>query len=63
MLNLLHIEEASYEGNKKVLGEWFRMANVDPTGQQVLAWVRDQLTVGRIHGLKKFHSMDLNTFD
>ena len=63
MLDLLHIEEALYEGNEKVLGEWFRMVNVDPTGQQVLAWVGDQLTVGCIRGLKKFRSMDLNAFD
>ncbi|KAH9961769.1 hypothetical protein BC827DRAFT_1091881, partial [Russula dissimulans] len=63
MLDLLHIEEASYEGNDKVLGEWFWMTHVDPTGQQPLIWVSDQLTVGRIQGLKKFRSMDLNSFD
>jgi hypothetical protein len=48
MLDLLHIEEASYEGNDKVLGEWFRLLQVDPTGQQLLVWVGDQLTVARI---------------
>ncbi|KAH9953950.1 hypothetical protein BC827DRAFT_1158993 [Russula dissimulans] len=44
MLDLLHIEEVSYEGNDKVLGEWFRLLQVDPTGQQLLVWVGDQLT-------------------
>jgi hypothetical protein len=39
------------------------MTHVDPTGQQLLVWVSNQLTVGRIQGLKKFHSMDLNAFD
>ncbi len=63
MLDLLHIEEASYKGNDKVLGKWFQLANVDPTGQQLLVWVRDQLTVARIQGLKKFRAMDLNSFD
>ncbi|KAH9952457.1 hypothetical protein BC827DRAFT_1293535 [Russula dissimulans] len=56
MLDLLHIEEASYEGNDKVLGEWFRMT-------RPLVWVGNQLTVGHIQGLKKFRSMDLNSFD
>jgi hypothetical protein len=63
MLDLLHIKEASYEGNDKVLGEWFWMVHVDPTSQQLLVWVGDQLTVGCIQGLKKFRSMDLNSFD
>jgi len=63
MLDLLHIKEASYEGNDKVLSKWFRIAHVDPTGQQLLIWVRDQLTVGHIQGLKKFCSMDLNSFN
>jgi hypothetical protein len=63
MLNLLHIEEASYEGNDRVLEEWFCQLKFDNTGQQLLIWVGDQLMVRQIHGLKRFRSMDLNSYD
>jgi hypothetical protein len=63
MLDLLHIEETSYEGNDRVLQEWFRLLNVDPTGQQPLIWVSDQLTIGQIRGLKKFRCMDNSSWD
>lgn len=63
MLDLLHIEEALYEGNDRVLEEWFRQVKLDTTGQQLLIWIGDQLTVSGIHGLKKFHCMDLNSDD
>ncbi|KAH9965469.1 hypothetical protein BC827DRAFT_1153743 [Russula dissimulans] len=54
MLDLLHIEESSYEGNDKVLGEWFRMTRVDPTSQQLLVWY-----YGTCAGHGLVHTFDL----
>jgi hypothetical protein len=63
MLDLLHIDEVSYEGNDRVLEEWFRQLTFDAEGNQILVWAGDQLTVSRIRGLKKFRCMDLNSRD
>jgi hypothetical protein len=63
MLDLLHIDEVSYEGNDRVLEEWFRQLTFDTEGNQILVWAGDQLTVSRIRGLKKFRCMDLNSRD
>ena len=63
MLDLLHIDEVSYEGNDRVLEEWFRQLKVDATGNQLVVWAGDQLTVSRIRGLKRFRCMDLNSHD
>lgn len=63
MLDLLHIDEVSYEGNDRVLAEWFRQLQLDPKGNQMTIWVGDQLTVSRIRGLKRFRCMDLNSHD
>jgi hypothetical protein len=63
MLDLLHIDEVSYEGNDRVLEEWFRQLRLDPKGDQLVVWVGDQLTVSRIRGLKKFRCVDLNSHD
>ena len=70
MLNTVHIEEASYEGNDHVLEEWWRQLGfrseekLQELGTKwVLVWVGDQLTVARLRGLQKFHCMDLNLFD
>jgi hypothetical protein len=63
MLNLLHIDEVSYEGNDHVLEEWFRQLKLHAEGNQLAIWAGDQLTVSRIHRLKKFHCMDLNSHD
>jgi hypothetical protein len=63
MLDLLHIDEASYEGNNRVLEEWFRQVKLDSEGNQLVVWAGDQLTVSRIRGLKKFCCMDLNSLD
>ena len=63
MLDLLHIDEVSYEGNDRVLEEWFRQLKLDPKGNHLTVWVGDQLTVSRIRGLKRFRCMDLNSYD
>jgi hypothetical protein len=70
MLNTVHIEEASYEGNDRVLKEWWRQLKFDTPEKQrklgegpIIVWTGDQLTVSRIRGLQKFRSEDDNTFD
>ena len=63
MLDLLHIDEVSYEGNDRVLEEWFRQLKLTAKGDQLVLWAGDQLTVSRIRGLKRFHCMDLNSHD
>ena len=63
MLDLLHIDEVSYEGNDRVLEEWFRQLRLDPKGDHLVVWAGDQLTVSRIRGLKRFRCMDLNSHD
>ena len=63
MLDLLHVDEVSYEGNDRVLKEWFRQLKLDAKGEQLVVWAGDQLTVSRIRGLKKFRCMDLNSWD
>ena len=68
MLNTVHIEEASYEGNARILEEWFRQLNLNKLNEQMqngdrplIVWIGDQLTVSRIRGLKKFRYRDLNS--
>jgi hypothetical protein len=70
MLNTAHIEEASYEGNDRVLKKWWRQLKLDSpdkqkqTGEEkVIVWVGDQLTVSRLRGLQKFRCNDLNSFE
>ena len=67
MLNTVHIEEASYDGNDRVLQEWWRQLGITSLDQQktfstasVIPWVGDQLTVSRIRGLQRFRRDDLN---
>lgn len=60
MLDLLHIDEVSYDGNDRVLEEWFCQLRLDGKGDQLVIWAGDQLTVSRIHRLKRFRCMDLN---
>jgi hypothetical protein len=69
-LNTVHIEEASYEGNDRVLGEWWRQLQLDTADKQkqtgeekVIVWVGDQLTVSRLRGLQRFRCNDLNSFE
>ena len=70
MLNIVHIEEASYEGNDRVLSEWWHQLKLNTTDKQkqtgeekVIVWVGDQLTVSRLRGLQKFRCNDLNSFE
>ena len=70
MLNTVHIEEASYEGNDKVLKEWWRQLGVDAPEKKknmgenkLIVWAGDQLTVSRIRGLHRFRAEDLNSYD
>jgi hypothetical protein len=70
MLNTVHIEEASYEGNSQVLSEWFRQLRIDMPNKKkmialkkVLPWVGDQLTISWIHGLKNHRNQDLNSYN
>ncbi|KAH9949025.1 hypothetical protein B0H21DRAFT_804739, partial [Amylocystis lapponica] len=70
MLNTVHIEEASYEGNDRVFQEWWRQLKLDSREEQkktglerTIIWAGDQLTVSRIRGLQKFRCEDRNSFE
>ena len=69
MLNTVHIEEASYEGNDRVLKKWWRQLKVDAPKKKMMGednlivWAGDQLTVSRIRGLHRFRAEDLNSYD
>ncbi|EGN96551.1 hypothetical protein SERLA73DRAFT_58410, partial [Serpula lacrymans var. lacrymans S7.3] len=70
MLGTVHIEEASYEGNDKLLTEWFKQLGLHSDEEQcrtgmecVIPWVGDQLTIERLRGLYKFRAQDHNAFD
>lgn len=70
MLNTVQIEEASYEGNIRVLEEWERQLKFDTPEKRkklalhvVLIWIGDQLTVSRLHGIQQFRCEDLNSYE
>jgi hypothetical protein len=70
MLNTVHIEEASYEGNDRVLKEWWCQLDINTPEKQkkmgeddLIVWAGDQLTVSHIRGLHRFHAEDLNSYD
>ncbi|EMD41249.1 hypothetical protein CERSUDRAFT_42934 [Gelatoporia subvermispora B] len=70
VLDTMHIDEASYEGNDRVFKDiWHQLGLDTPEKQQhlghdcVIPWVGDQLTVSRIRGLQVFRCQDLNAFD
>lgn len=70
MLETAPIEEASYDGNDKVIAEWFRQLRLDSEIEQkrtgldrILVCCGDQLTMDRLRGLYKFRSEDFNSFD
>jgi hypothetical protein len=70
MLNTVHIEEASYEGNDRVLKEWWHQLGVASPEKKkelgednLIVWAGDQLTVSRIRGLHRFRAEDLNSYD
>ncbi|KAI0074983.1 hypothetical protein K474DRAFT_1600590 [Panus rudis PR-1116 ss-1] len=69
MLDTMHIDEASYEGNYRVLTSCWRQIGVFTLHDRIklsttaiLLWVGDQLTVARLRGLKCYRSQDLNSF-
>ncbi|TDL17180.1 hypothetical protein BD410DRAFT_843808 [Rickenella mellea] len=70
MLATVHIEEASYEGNSQLVGEWFKQLGIYSEDEQkktgterVIPWIGDQLTVSRLRGLFNYRSEDFNSFD
>ncbi|KAF8673067.1 hypothetical protein AX14_005425 [Amanita brunnescens Koide BX004] len=70
MMETAPIEEASYDGNDKVIAEWFHQLRLDSDAEQkltalhrVLVCCGDQLTMDRLRGLYKFRSEDFNSFD
>ena len=70
MLETAPIEEASYDGNDKVIAEWFRQLKLDSKAEQrrtgldrIIVCCGDQLTMDRLRGLYKFRSEDYNSFD
>ena len=70
VLKMAHIEEASYEGNERVLSDWWRQLCRGTVSEQrkmgedqTIIWAGDQLTVSRLRGLQKFHCEDHNSFD
>ncbi|KAI0682070.1 hypothetical protein BC835DRAFT_1409654 [Cytidiella melzeri] len=64
MLDTVHIEEASQEGDRKVMEEWIRQLQIDgdrgQQSQRLIVWIGDQLTVIRLRCLKKERSFDMN---
>lgn len=70
MLETAPIEEASYDGNDKVITEWFRQLKIDSEAEQkrtglkrIIVCCGDQLTMDRLRGLYKYRSEDYNSFD
>lgn len=70
MLDTVHLEEASYDGNDCVMHEWLRQLKLDTLDEQkrtgrerIIPWVGDQLTASRLRGLLRFHRDDNNSFE
>jgi len=70
MLKTVDIEETSYEGNNKVIAEWYCQLGISDKAsskelamEMLLVWIGDQLTVEHIRGLQKYRHKDLNSFD
>ncbi|KAI0634747.1 hypothetical protein C8Q77DRAFT_1156148 [Trametes polyzona] len=70
ILDTVHIEEASYDGNMRVMNEWLRQLRLDTLEEQkrtgmerVIPWVGDQLTTSRLRGLLHFRRDDYNSFE
>ncbi|EGO30580.1 hypothetical protein SERLADRAFT_364521 [Serpula lacrymans var. lacrymans S7.9] len=63
------IEEASYEGNDKVIAEWFHQLGIDSEAEkntwtkQVIPWIGNQMTVNRLRGLFRHKHKDFNSFE
>jgi hypothetical protein len=69
LLKTAHIEEASYEGNDRVLAEWWRQLGHGTHTEEKrmgetdsIVWAGDQLTVARLRGLQSFQCEDHNSF-
>ncbi|KAI0309974.1 hypothetical protein OF83DRAFT_1156781, partial [Amylostereum chailletii] len=60
ILQTADIEEASYEGNLKVLQEWLHERE-KLSQERLIAFIGDQLTVDRLRGLIKFRHEDKNS--
>ncbi|TCD71585.1 hypothetical protein EIP91_007332 [Steccherinum ochraceum] len=67
MLQTLHVEEASYAGNDRVIQKYLSQMGWRTDEQlrhlaemKVIPWCGDQLTVARIRGLKGFRAHDFN---
>ncbi|KLO04433.1 hypothetical protein SCHPADRAFT_947696 [Schizopora paradoxa] len=70
ILRTVHQEEASYEGNDKLIEEWLRQLKMDtPEARTKLAlegaihFVGDQLTVERLRGLYTLRAEDDDSYD
>ncbi|KAI0054416.1 hypothetical protein BV25DRAFT_1922704 [Artomyces pyxidatus] len=70
VMSTVHIEEASYEGNERLIMEWLRQLmlispeEIKRTGlERIFVWIGDQLTVERLRTLIRYRSHDVNAFD
>ncbi|EIW75949.1 hypothetical protein CONPUDRAFT_76987 [Coniophora puteana RWD-64-598 SS2] len=71
VLGTVHIEEASYEGNEKVIMHFLNVLGLIGSTEekqklalgQLLVWTGDQLTAERIRGLIASHAWDDNAFE
>ncbi|KAN0081481.1 hypothetical protein V8E55_009105 [Tylopilus felleus] len=70
ILHTVDIEEASYEGNDRVMAEFYRQLGINSkeevkkTGlERLIGWVGDQLTVEWLRGLFRYRHEDYNSFD
>ncbi|EIW81866.1 hypothetical protein CONPUDRAFT_122373 [Coniophora puteana RWD-64-598 SS2] len=71
ILGTVHIEEASYKGNEKVIDHFLRILGLANTNEKqrqmgmdrVIVWGGDQLTAERLRGLIARHAWDDNSFD
>lgn len=70
MLDTVHIDESSYDGNDRVMHEWFRQLKLDSVDEKkktarerYVIWVGDQLTVARLRGLRRFRCEDINPWE
>jgi hypothetical protein len=66
----VHIEEASYDGNDRVLKEWWSQLHLGSLEDQrhigkerIIIWASNQLTTSCLRGLQHFHCMDMNPHD
>lgn len=70
MLDAVHIDEASYQGNASCFEEWWKQLDIiTPEAQKEMAakklilWKGDQLTANCLRGLKRYNSHDLNAWE